>query len=217
MRAGERGEDYEAGFRSYISRKGDTFVNKPKIGWAFCGSFCTFENAFSVMEKIIADGAAVTPIFSETAANTDTRFGKGGDWVARAEEVTGHKAILDITGAEPIGPNGLFDLLIVAPATGNTLAKLAHGITDGTVTMACKSHLRNGKPLLLAISTNDGLSGSALNIALLTSRKNIFFVPYRQDNAQGKPSSLVADLDRLAGTIGPALSGEQTQPLLLTD
>jgi dipicolinate synthase subunit B len=186
-----------------------------KIGWAFCGSFCTFEDAFTVMEQIIADGAEVTPIFSETAAGTDTRFGKGGDWVARAESVTGRSAIRSITGAEPIGPKGLFDLLIVSPATGNTLAKLAHGITDGTVTMACKSHLRNGKPLLLAISTNDGLSGSSLNISLLNSRKNIYFVPYRQDNAQGKPSSLVADLDRLSASIPQALRGEQAQPLLL--
>jgi dipicolinate synthase subunit B len=188
-----------------------------KIGWAFCGSFCTFESAFSVMEKLIAGGAEVTPVFSENAANTDTRFGNGSDWVARAEASAGRKAIRSITGAEPIGPQGLFDLLIIAPATGNTLAKLAHGITDGTVTMAAKSHLRNGKPLLLAISTNDGLSGSALNIALLNSRKNIFFVPYRQDNAQGKPSSLVADLGMLAGSIPAALRGEQVQPLLITE
>jgi dipicolinate synthase subunit B len=169
------------------------------------------------MEGFIADGAEVTPIFSETAAATDTRFGKGADWVARAEAAAGRGAILSITGAEPIGPKGLFDLLIVAPATGNTLAKLAHGITDGTVTMACKSHLRNGKPLLLAISTNDGLSGSALNIALLSSRKHIFFVPYRQDNALGKPSSLVADLGMTAGAIPLALRGEQAQPLLIPD
>ena len=186
-----------------------------KIGWAFCGSFCTFENAFDVLEGLIASGAEVTPIFSETAAGTDTRFGKGSEWVARAEAVTGRSAILSITGAEPIGPKGLFDLLIVAPATGNTLAKLAHGITDGTVTMACKSHLRNGKPLLLAISTNDGLSGSALNIALLSSRKNVFFVPYRQDNAEGKPSSLVADLETVAAAIPLALQGQQMQPVLI--
>jgi dipicolinate synthase subunit B len=198
------------GIGTYLSEK-----EALRIGWAFCGSFCTFENAFSVMEGLIADGADITPIFSDNAAKTDTRFGKGSDWVARAEAVTGHSAIRSITGAEPIGPKGLFDLLIIAPATGNTLAKLAHGITDGTVTMAAKSHLRNAKPLLLAISTNDGLSGSALNIALLNSRKNIFFVPYRQDNAKGKPSSLVADLGILADAIPQALRGEQAQPVLL--
>jgi dipicolinate synthase subunit B len=188
-----------------------------KIGWAFCGSFCTFEKSFEVLEGLVASGAEVTPVFSENAAGTDTRFGKGSEWVARAEAVTGRSAILSITEAEPIGPKGLFDLLIVAPATGNTLAKLAHGITDGTVTMACKSHLRNGKPLLLAISTNDGLSGSAPNIAALSSRKNVFFVPYRQDNAEGKPCSLVADLETVSAAIPFALQGKQLQPVLCQD
>ena len=167
------------------------------------------------MGKFAADGAAVTPIFSEHAWQTDTRFGRGRDWVERAEELTGHRAVCSITDAEPIGPQGLFDLLIVAPTTGNTLAKLAHGITDGTVTMACKSHLRNGRPLLLAISTNDGLSGSAPNLAVLSSRKNIFFVPYRQDDAHGKPCSLVADLEALGDAIPLALQGQQAQPVLL--
>ncbi|MDR0293083.1 MAG: dipicolinate synthase subunit B [Oscillospiraceae bacterium] len=185
-----------------------------KTGWAFCGSFCTFERAMRVLEQLVSGGGEVTPVFSETACGTDTRFGRAADWVSRAEKITGRAAIRTITEAEPIGPNGLFDLLIVAPATGNTLAKLAHGITDSSVTMACKSHLRNGRSLLLAVSTNDGLSGSAPNIAALMSRKNIYFVPYRQDNAEGKPTSLVADMERIPEIIPQVMLGRQPQPLL---
>ena len=186
-----------------------------RIGWAFCGSFCTFERALRILEKLVLSGEEVTPLFSEAACRTDTRFGAADSWVSRAEEVTGRNAIRTIPQAEPIGPKGLFDLLIVAPVTGNTLAKLAHGITDGTVTMACKSHLRNGRPLLLAVSTNDGLSGSAPNIAALMSRKHIYFVPYRQDDASGKPASLVADMERIPEAIPLAVLGRQAQPVLL--
>jgi dipicolinate synthase subunit B len=167
------------------------------------------------MHELKQSGADITAIFSETAYNTDTRFGSAAEWVALAEKITGRPVVRTITDAEPIGPKGLFDLLIAAPATGNTLAKLAHGITDGCVTMACKSHLRNGRPLLLAVSTNDGLSGSAPNIALLSSRKNVYFVPYRQDDAAGKPSSLVSDVDMIPEIIPPVLRGEQPQPVLL--
>ena len=186
-----------------------------RIGWAFCGSFCTMERALRVLETLVIGGNEVTPIFSETACRTDTRFGKADGWVSRAEEITGRTAIRTITQAEPIGPKGLFDLLIVAPATGNTIAKLAHGITDGTVTMACKSQLRNGRPLLLAVSTNDGLSGSAPNIAALMARKHIYFVPYRQDDADGKPASLSSDMELIPEIIPRVLSGQQAQPLLL--
>jgi dipicolinate synthase subunit B len=186
-----------------------------KIGWAFCGSFCTFEANMGIMQSLVDAGEEVTPIFSHAAYHTDTRFGPARLWVDRAEEITGQKSIFSITGAEPIGPKGLFDLLIVAPATGNTLAKLAHGITDGPVTMACKSHLRNGRPLLLAVSTNDGLSGSAPNIAVLSSRKHIYFVPYRQDDALGKPTSLVADAGMIPGLIPQVMAGVQPQPVLL--
>jgi dipicolinate synthase subunit B len=192
-----------------------TAAARLRIGWAFCGSFCTFESAMSVLHSLAADGHEVTPIFSEAAYSTDTRFGPARQWVAKAEEITGRAAVHTIPQAEPIGPKGLFDLLIVAPATGNTLAKLAHGITDGPVTMACKSHLRNGRPLLLAVSTNDGLSGSAPNIAVLSSRKNIYFVPYRQDDAAGKPASLVADVTRIPEIIPRVLGGAQPQPVLL--
>jgi dipicolinate synthase subunit B len=169
------------------------------------------------MQMLAESGEEVTPIFSEAAYHTDTRFGAARDWVAKAEAITGRASIHTIPQAEPIGPKGLFDLLIVAPVTGNTLAKLAHGITDGPVTMACKSHLRNGRPLLLAVSTNDGLSGSAPNIALLSSRKNIFFVPYRQDDAAGKPTSLVADVGLIPKIIPQAAAGVQSQPVLIQE
>ncbi|MCL2002553.1 MAG: dipicolinate synthase subunit B [Oscillospiraceae bacterium] len=169
----------------------------------------------SVMQTLVEGGAEVTPVFSRAAYHTDTRFGASREWVAKAEDITGRSAIRTITEAEPIGPQRLFDLLIVAPVTGNTLAKLAHGITDGPVTMACKSHLRNGRPLLLAVSTNDGLSGSAPNIAVLSSRKNVYFVPYRQDDAAGKPASLIADIGTIPDIILPVLAGQQPQPVLL--
>ena len=186
-----------------------------KIGWAFCGSFCTFDRAMPVLQALVDAGHEVTPIFSETAYRTDTRFGKAAEWVEKAETITGRPVIHTIDGAEPIGPQKLLDLLIVAPATGNTLAKLAHGITDTAVTMACKSHLRNNRPLLLAVSTNDGLAGSAPNIGALMGRKHIFFVPYRQDDALKKPSSLVAELERIPEILPVVMKGVQPQPVLL--
>lgn len=186
-----------------------------KIGWAFCGSFCTFSRVMPVMRLLREQGAEITAVFSGAAYETDTRFGAASKWVREAEDITGKPVIHTISGAEPIGPQGLFDLLIAAPVTGNTLAKLAHGITDTSVTMACKSHLRNGRPLLLAVSTNDGLSGSAANIGMLMNRKNIFFAPYRQDDAEKKPCSLVADIERIPGLLPVVLKGIQPQPVLL--
>ena len=186
-----------------------------KIAWAFCGSFCTLEKAMNVMEDLTYNGADITPIFSEKTFSTNTRFGTAKHWQTYAESITGHKVLHTITEVEPIGPKGLFDLLIVAPVTGNTLAKLAYGITDSSVTMACKSHLRNGRPILLAVSTNDGLSGSAANIGTLLGRKNVFFVPYRQDDPLGKPSSLVAELEKIPHILGDVMIGKQPQPILL--
>ena len=185
------------------------------IGWAVCGSFCTFARVMPIMRSLSQTGAGVTAVFSETAYQTDTRFGAAADWVKEAEEITGRPVIHTIAGAEPIGPQKKLDLLIVAPATGNTLGKLAHGVTDTAVTMACKSHLRNNRPILLGISTNDGLSGSAANIGALMGRKNIFFVPWRQDDAGNKPMSLVAELEQIPGIIPAVLSGRQPQPILL--
>ena len=180
-----------------------------KVGWALCGSFCTFDRVMPVMERLAASGAEVTPIFSENAGKTDTRFGSAAGWIARAEQICGKKAILSIVDAEPIGPGGLFDILIVAPATGNTLAKLAHAVTDTSVTMACKSHLRGGRPVLIALSTNDGLSGSAANIGSLMRRKNIFFVPFRQDDPAKKPYSLSADMESIPELLPAVMRGEQ--------
>lgn len=185
-----------------------------KIGFALCGSFCTFDKAFLAMEAL-AKIHDVTPIFSTTAYETDTRFGKAANHIARAEAICGKKSIHTITDAEPIGPKKLFDLLVIAPCTGNTLAKLAHSIADGPVTMAAKSHLRNGRPVLVAPSTNDALAGAAENIGRLLARKNYYFVPFGQDDPVGKPTSMIADYSLLPAAIDAALEGRQLQPILL--
>ena len=186
-----------------------------KIGYAFCGSFCTFEKSIAELEKIVKDGAIVTPIMSFTAFDTDTRFGKAADINKRIEDICGNKIISTIEGAEPIGPKKMFDILIVAPCTGNTVAKLAAGIIDTPVTMAVKSHIRNTKPVVLAIATNDALAGSAKNIGMLLNYRNFYFVPYGQDNFSAKPNSLVADFSLLGDTVLLAAKGKQIQPLLL--
>ena len=155
------------------------------------------------------------PIMSETVYSTDTRFGTAADLIARLEAICGKKVIHTITGAEPIGPEKLLDLLIIAPCTGNTLSKMANGINDGTVTMAAKAHLRNLRPVVIAISTNDGLSNCAKNTGLLLNCKNIFFVPYRQDDAVNKTNSLVARMDLMIPTAKAAVRNEQLQPILL--
>ena len=184
------------------------------VGFALCGSFCTFEAVLREMEKLTSGGARVLPIMSQAAAFTDTRFGKAEEFCEKIEKICGQKVIADIGGAEPIGPKNLIDILLIAPCTGNTLGKLANGITDTTVTMAAKSHLRNLKPVLIAVSTNDGLSGSAKNIGRLLNRKNIFFVPYGQDDAVNKPASLMSDFTKIPAALDSALKGEQLQPVL---
>ncbi len=185
-------------------------------GFALTGSFCTFSAVLPQIEKLKLTGAKILPIMSTAAANTDTRFGTAASFRERIEEITEAEIITSIAKAEPIGPKKLLDILIVAPCTGNTLAKLAGGITDTPVTMAVKAHLRNGRPVLLAVSTNDGLSGAAKNIGHLLNVKNIFFVPFGQDDAQGKPTSLVADMSLLVPATMAALSGRQLQPVLVT-
>ena len=157
----------------------------------------------------------VIPIFSQAAASTDTRFGSAREHLQRAEAICGCAPILTVAQAEPIGPKKLLDILLIAPCTGNTLAKIANGITDTAVTMAYKSHMRNGRPVVLAVSTNDGLAGAGRNIAELMCRKHYYFVPYRQDDPEGKPTSLVADMTKLADTVTAALEGKQLQPVLL--
>lgn len=186
-----------------------------RIGFALTGSFCTFSAVLPVVETLVSRGCEVTPILSAHAATLDTRFGAADMWRDRLIEVTGREVIDSIPAAEPIGPKRLFDIMVVAPCTGNTLAKLAHGVTDTTVTMAVKSHLRGEKPVVLAVSTNDALSGSAANLGTLLNRKHYFFVPMRQDAPFAKPRSLVADMVRIPETIGAALESRQLQPLLL--
>lgn len=188
-----------------------------RIGFALCGSFCTREKALAALKRLTEEYETVIPIVSETAAFTDTRFGTSDDLLDALEEITGHEVLCDIPSVEPIGPKGLIDVLVIAPATGNTMAKLANGITDTAVTMAAKSHLRCGRPLVLAFSTNDGLSGSARNIAELLTRKNYYFVPFGQDDPEKKPTSLAADFDLINETVDAALRGVQIQPILKRD
>ena len=184
------------------------------IGFAMCGSFCTFSEVFPVMEEL-SKTHRIIPIFSFAAASIDSRFGSAAGHLQQAEEICGCAALRSIESVEPIGPKKLLDALIIAPCTGNTLAKLAHSIADTPVTMAAKSHLRNGRPVIVAISTNDALAGAAENIGKLLARKNYYFVPFRQDDAFKKPTSIVADFAKIPQTLEAALDGQQIQPLLL--
>lgn len=185
------------------------------IGFAVCGSFCTHAKAMSALEQVRARWKNVVPIVSECTADTDTRFGAAHDLMREMERICDHRVISSVKGAEPIGPQKLLDLLIICPCTGNTLGKLAAGVTDTSVTMAAKAHLRNGRPLLIAPSTNDGLSVSAASIGTLLARKYIYFVPFGQDDPDKKPTSLVADFNRVADAAQAALEGRQLQPMLL--
>ena len=185
-----------------------------KIGFAMCGSFCTYAQVFPVLELLVRD-YDVTPIFSSAAATVDCRFGTAREQIAQATEICGKAPLMTIAEVEPIGPKKLYDALIVAPCTGNTLAKLAHSIADGPVTMAVKSHLRNGRPVILAVSTNDALGGAAENIGKLLARKYFYFVPFGQDDPKNKPTSMVADFNRIPETLQAALEGKQIQPILL--
>ena len=190
-------------------------LTEARLGFAVCGSYCTFAQVFPVMEQLSAQCRSVQPIFSERAAATDTRFGRAEDFLRRAEQCTDHTPILTIRDAEPIGPQKLLDVLLIAPCTGNTLAKLAAGVTDSSVTMAAKAHLRNGRPLVIAPSTNDGLAVSLRNLGELALRKQIYLVPFRQDDPAKKPTSLVADMAQIPACIQAALEGRQLQPQLL--
>ena len=184
------------------------------VGFALCGSFCTYDRIFPVMERL-TKSYDIIPIFSQSAYTTDSRFGTADDHIAKAEAICGKPPLHTLAEVEPIGPKRLLDALVIAPCTGNTLAKLAHSIADGPVTMAAKSHLRNGRPVVVAISTNDALGGAAENIGKLLARKHYFFVPFGQDDAFGKPTSIVADFSKIPQTVELALDGKQLQPLLL--
>ena len=184
------------------------------IGFAMCGSFCTFSKVFPVMSAL-SKGHNVIPIFSEVSYSTDSRFGSAAEHIQNAYDITGKMPLHTIAQVEPIGPKKLLDILLVAPCTGNTLAKIAHSIADGPVTMAVKSHLRNQKPVVIAISTNDALAGAAENIGKLLVRKNIYFVPFRQDDPTGKPASIVAEFSKIPEALLAASDGMQIQPILL--
>ena len=186
-----------------------------KIGWAMTGSFCTFAKTFEMLEYIKMKYGDVMPIMSENASSISTRFGTAEENVARIEKICGSPVVNTIAAAEPIGPKKLLDLLIIAPCTGNTLGKLANGITDTAVTMAAKAHLRNDRPVLVAVSTNDALSASGKSIGLLLNRKNYFFVPFGQDDPIKKETSLVADFASIPDAIEAAMRGKQLQPTLV--
>lgn len=184
------------------------------LGFALCGSFCTFHTVFPVLRELVKT-YEIIPILSPNAASLDTRFGSAKETISTLTEICGRAPITTLTQAEPIGPQKLLDALVIAPCTGNTLAKISHSIADTSVTMACKSHLRNGRPVVIGISTNDGLAGAAENLGRLLARKHFYFVPFRQDDPQGKPTSLVADFSLLPETVAQALENRQLQPILL--
>ncbi len=185
------------------------------VGFAVCGSFCTFKEIFEEIRKLKSIGYNIVPIMSENSFSLDTRFGKAEHWIKEFKEIACNEIIHTIPQAEPIGPKKLLDALIIAPCTGNTLAKLATGVTDTCVTLAAKAHLRNARPLLLAPSTNDALANAAKNIGALLNYKNIFFVPYGQDSYKGKPNSMVADFTLIPDALEASFEGKQLQPVVL--
>ena len=186
-----------------------------KIGFGICGSFCTFEKVFPVLRQLKNDGHEILPIMSKTAFSTDTRFGKSEEINRKITEICEKEIIHELSQAEPIGPKKLLDIMVIAPCTGNTLGKLACGITDTPVTLSVKAHLRNARPVLIAVSTNDALSGSAQNIGRLLNTKNIFFVPMKQDDFMQKPTSVVADFSKIKEAVENAVQGKQLEPLFL--
>ena len=185
------------------------------VAFAVCGSFCTLGAAVAQAEQLVRQGWELLPVMSYAASGLNTRFGRADEWKARLETLTGHRVLDTLQDVEPLGPRQLARALVVAPCTGNTIAKLANSITDNAVTLAVKSHLRNRNPVVVAVSTNDALSGSAKNIGILLNTRNYYFVPMRQDNPEQKPTSLVADFRKIPDTLELALQGKQIQPLLL--
>lgn len=186
-----------------------------KIGYTLTGSFCTFQKTIPVMKELVKQGAEIIPIMSFNSYQLDTKFGKAQDFINEIEDITGKEIIHTIQGAEPIGPKKLTDIMVIAPCSGNTISKLAYDIIDTPATMAAKSHLRNNRPIVIAVSTNNGLGANAENIGKLLNRKNYYFVPFRQDNPITKPRSIVADFDMIIKTIEYALEGEQITPILV--
>lgn len=190
-------------------------MEKINVGFAITGSFCTFKRAIETMKELKEAGYNIVPIMSYNAYSTDTRFGKASEFREAIEIIAGRHIISNISDAEPIGPKKMLDILIIEPCTGNTLAKLANSIADTPVTLAAKSHLRNGRPVLLAISTNDALAGASKNIGALLNYKNLYFIPYKQDDSENKPTSIVAEFSLTERAMLAALNGKQLQPLIL--
>ena len=186
------------------------------LGYAFCGSFCTHSESLSALSELLKQGYEIQPIMSENAYSTDTRFGKAEVLRERVKELCGREIIHTVTAAEPLGPKNPLDVLIIAPCTGNTLAKIANGITDTAVTMAAKAHLRRDKPLIIALATNDAMSQNLGNIAKLITRRSVYFVRLRQDDTVGKPHSLVAEMSEIPKALEAALRGEQMRPLFFS-
>lgn len=186
-----------------------------KAGFAICGSFCTFGKVIPQMKNLKEKGVDVYPIMSEISYSTDTRFGKSEDWNREIEEICSREIISTVKDAEPIGPKKMLDILIIAPCTGNTLAKLANGIADTSVTLATKAHLRNARPVLIGVSTNDALGNAAKNIGSLMNYKNIYFIPMRQDDPENKPNSIVADFTQTYEAMLKALENKQLQPMII--
>jgi dipicolinate synthase subunit B len=190
-------------------------LNGKRIGFGLTGSHCTYDAVFPEIEKLVNAGAEVLPIVTFTVSNTETRFGKGEDWVTRIEELTGHKVIDSIVKAEPLGPKVPLDCMVVAPMTGNSMSKFANALTDSPVLMAAKATLRNQKPVVLGISTNDALGLNGVNLMRLMATKNIYFIPYGQDDPIKKPNSMVARMTMLFETIEAAIVGKQLQPVIV--
>ena len=190
-------------------------MKQATIGFAMTGSFCTLDPVIRALEDLAARDVQLVPIMSENAYSLDSRFGEAAQFIRRVEQICGRPVLHTQREVEPLGPKALLDALVIAPCTGNTLAKLAAGIADSAVTFACKAHLRNARPVILGISTNDGLAAAAKNIGELLNRRNYYFIPFGQDNAAAKPASLIADFSRLAATVDAALRGTQLQPVLI--
>lgn len=190
-------------------------MSQINLGFAMCGSFCTFKKVIPQISELVRIGYNVVPIMSPVSYSTDTRFGTAKSFTEEIEQITGNPIVHTLNEAEPIGPKKLLDILVIAPCTGNTLGKMANGITDTSVTLATKAHLRNQRPVVIAVSTNDALGAAAKNIGLLMNCKHLYFVPMLQDDYVNKPNSIVADFTRIPEAVLDALSGKQTEPVIL--
>ena len=190
-------------------------MDKCKVGFALCGSYCTFKRVMPIVEQLVKAGYDVMPIMSENSYSTDTRFGTAESFIKQLTDICGKEPLHEIKQVEPIGPKGLIDVLVIAPCTGNTMAKIANGISDTSVTQAAKSHLRNGRPVIIAVSSNDALGANAKNLGILLGMRNIYFVPMKQDDPENKPRSIVAEMERIEKTIEAARKLRQIQPIIM--